>query len=262
MVSMGKSLHGHWGKACFALKPLKTLEEFKLGDTPTLDPELQKELDRDNDDNDEDMVTVWASFNWLYRQWSPHTTPIAIGEDTAADMDCGFMKMANRFLQHEAASRPRLFDKRHRSEGGKVTATHYWKGDGVPVKSGHILRFKVKKDEEEKFLQMLWVQWYLLLIAALGGVGNYQDTAGDTRDDEDKDADGTATPVKGKGGKGKSNSSTPTMTPRKRHRSALQEVSDTHSRSNSQTRSRSQSAANSQIHLRSRSVVGLSRSKQ
>ena len=108
----------------------------------------------------------------------------------------------------------------------------------------------------------LWAQWYSLLITALGDVGNYKDTAGDTRDDEDKAADGTATPVKDKGGKGKSNTSTPTLTPEKRRRSALEEVPDTHSQSSSQTRSRSQSAANSQIHLRSRSVGGLSRSKQ
>ncbi|KAJ4020596.1 hypothetical protein NW766_002085 [Fusarium irregulare] len=158
------------------------------------------------------MVTVWVSFDWLYRQWSTHTTPIAIGEDTTADKDCGSMKMANRFLQHEEDSRPRPFKERDRSRGGEVTAIHHWKGVGVPIKSGHILRFKVKEDEEDKFLQMLWVQWFLLPIAALNGVGNYMDTAGDTRDDEDKDADGTATPAKGEGGKGKSNTSTPTLT--------------------------------------------------
>lgn len=78
--------------------PLKTLEEFQEGLEPMLDPELQQQLDQDNDDNDEDMVTVWVSCNWLYRQWSPHTMPIAIGEDTTGDKDCGFMKMANRLL--------------------------------------------------------------------------------------------------------------------------------------------------------------------
>ena len=139
---------------------------------------------------------------------------------------------------------------------------YHWKGVGVPIESGRILRLKAKRDKEEKFLRMLWAQLYLLLIATLSGVGNYKDTAGDTQDDEDKDADGTATPVKGKGGKGKSNDSTPTLTPRKRHRSALEEASDTHSRSNSQTRSRPQSAADSQIHIRSQPVGGLSRSKQ
>ena len=102
MVSIGQTLHSYWGKACFALKPLKILEEFKEGLKPTIDPEPQQ----DNDDNDEDMVTAWVSFNWLYRQCFTHTTPIAIGEDTSADEDCSFMKLANWFLQHEEDSRP------------------------------------------------------------------------------------------------------------------------------------------------------------
>ena len=152
MVGIGQTLHLHWGKACFALTPLRTLEEFKEGLDPMLDPmldpelqqELQRELDQGNHDNDEDMVTVWVSFNWLYRQWSSHTTPIAIGEDTTADKDCSFMKMANRFFEHDEDSRPRPFDKRDRSKGGKVTVINHWTGAGVPIKSGHILRLKVK----------------------------------------------------------------------------------------------------------------------